>query len=164
MVRILEMSCVTLIGMDLQMKEEGASMEDFKQLLKELEQLQKEQAAEEKELIYLRWSNACLRHEMMRNHQDDHENRDLEIAKIESTELEVAEDETGSQNHESDREGPSPRTKTVTNHSSKRKKLLKKLKRWVEGNGREHNTQLKLSPADAEEHPIIQGRRSCSSA
>lgn len=36
-------------------------------LEKEIEQLQKDRAAELKELVYLQWSNACLRHELMRN-------------------------------------------------------------------------------------------------
>lgn len=143
-------------------------MEDLKQLLKELEQLQQEQAAEEKELIYLRWSNACLRHEMMRKHMvhpDDHENHNHETTQAGSSELEAAaEEDGGSRDHNSDQEGPSPRTKTASDHFWKRRKLLQKLRRWVDGNGREHS-QPKVRPADADEHRSHRlAARSCSSA
>ncbi|KAJ6413389.1 hypothetical protein OIU84_006230 [Salix udensis] len=47
---------------------EGAGMEDYNRLVSELEKLQKDRASETTELIYLRWSNACLRHELMRSH------------------------------------------------------------------------------------------------
>lgn len=51
----------------MQTEGEGVKIKDYTGLEKELENLKKDRAAEIKELIYLRWSNACLRHELMRN-------------------------------------------------------------------------------------------------
>ncbi|PKI57654.1 protein CHUP1, chloroplastic [Punica granatum] len=150
----------------LKTKREGASREDFRQLLKEMEQLQKGQTAEEKELIYLRWSNACLRHEITGNHvnhPDDHENQDLLTAKTDSTDLEAAEEGTRDGVYHSDHEGSSLGTRTCNIHFSKRKKLLQKLRKWIEGNGNDHS-RVKVGPREAEEHRIVHARESCSSA
>ena len=44
-------------------------MKDYEKFLKELEQLQKDRAYEAKEMTYLKWSNACLTHELVRWHE-----------------------------------------------------------------------------------------------
>ena len=50
----------------MQTEEEEITIEDYNQLANEYEQVQKERAAEHKELIYLRWCNECLRYELKR--------------------------------------------------------------------------------------------------
>ncbi|KAK4740517.1 hypothetical protein SAY87_032364 [Trapa incisa] len=145
-------------GSVLKMKQEGATMEDLKQQLKVLENFQKEHAADEKELVYLRLSNACLKHEMMRNlvtspgnYHNLEMTKSLELTKSESSEVDLAEEEDKSQDHDSGDEAHSPKMKTSANHFSKRKKLLHKLRRWVDGTGKEHS-QLKVRPADDKGH------------
>ncbi|CAN6716195.1 unnamed protein product [Malus baccata var. baccata] len=145
---------------------EGVKIEDYIGLEKELENLKKDRAAEIKELIYLRWSNACLRHELMRNQaqleqQAQEKDNNLEINLEGRAEIGNCEQCFG--NMSSDQEHP------------KRKKLFRRLKRWVEGNekgrGRldekERHGQVKCfgrhSVSDyAEEHQVA--RKSCSSA
>ena len=48
-------------------------MENYSELVNELKQLQKDRAAEVGELIFLTWINACLRHQLMRNHEEEEE-------------------------------------------------------------------------------------------
>ncbi|KAJ8651048.1 hypothetical protein MRB53_004071 [Persea americana] len=45
---------------------------DCEELLTQIEQLQNERAADMDELIYLRWTNACLRYELMRSQEQQH--------------------------------------------------------------------------------------------
>ncbi|XP_043697506.1 protein CHUP1, chloroplastic [Telopea speciosissima] len=171
----------------LQEKENG----DNDQLLTELEQLQKDRAAEVEELIYLRWINACLRYELFRNQEQQriHHN-DEEEEEGEPLELEFEEDEENKNcGIEYDTDGSST---TVSKHHesclgitsgsdrpfSKRHRLLRKLKRWVEGgdqkckklwddkdrhlqNNQGTSTRPSVSFAAIEQHPAA--RKSCSS-
>lgn len=151
---------------------EGVGMEDYNRLVSELEKLQKDRAAETTELIYLRWSNACLRHELMRSHgqqqlQIEDKKRYLEL-ELEEPCREIA-DCDQEQQHEEPCLGVAGSSKTF----SKRKKLLKKLKKWVEGGEimasnmdekgkREINCCGKSSVSEGEDH-LTCSRRSCSS-
>ncbi|KAL0770449.1 hypothetical protein YC2023_049265 [Brassica napus] len=93
---------------------EMVSEEDYRSVLEECGDLKKDVANGVKEVINLRWSNACLRH--------------------------------------------------------KRKRLMKKLKRWVEGNEKGRSTKLEERcfgrhslTVEPEEEQMFHSRRSCSS-
>lgn len=158
---------------------EGIGMEDYNRLVNELEQLHKDRAAETTELIYLRWSNACLRHELMRSHghqqqlqlqiEDKKNYLELELVGREIADCDLEQQ----QQHEKPCLGVASSSKTY----SKRKRLLKKLKKWVEGGdeGMQSNMDEKGKheincfgrhsvSEGAEEDHLIYSRRSCSSA
>lgn len=158
---------------------EGTGMEDYKRLVNELEQLHKDRAAETTELIYLRWSNACLRHELMRSHgqqqqlqlqiEDKKNYLELELVGREIADCDLEQQ----QQHEEPCLGVASSSKTYP----KRKKLLKKLKKWVEGGdeGMQSNMDEKGKheincfgrhsvSEGAEEDHLVYSRRSCSSA
>ncbi|KAK2965370.1 hypothetical protein RJ640_024112 [Escallonia rubra] len=117
---------------------EKVAPEDYYQLLNELEQLQKDRTAEFNELIYLRWCNACLRHELMRRNQEQEEKLD---GKKEKLDLEFG--GSGDQDDfRSERELDGPNVQhsqacldltTSFRAHSKRRRLIEKFKRWVEG-------------------------------
>ncbi|KAK7337159.1 hypothetical protein VNO77_17720 [Canavalia gladiata] len=145
------------------------SSQDYKQLLNELEQVKKERTDEAKELIYLRWTNACLRHDLMRNHeqQQNQEKNHIELEFGRSDEIIHYDSEHELHNslleHHSDHsfdEHPNAHDHGES-ASSKRTKLLERLKRWVEGSekGRVRHSVSK----GAEEH-LVPRRKSCSSA
>ncbi|KAB2630994.1 protein CHUP1 [Pyrus ussuriensis x Pyrus communis] len=132
---------------------EGVKIKDYTSLEKELENLKKDCAAEIKELIYLRWSNACLRHELIRNQaqleqQAQEKDNKLEI-KFEGG-AEIGNYEQCFGNMSSDQEHP------------KRKKLFRRLKRWKERHGQVKCFGRHSVSNYAEEHHIA--RKSCSSA
>ncbi|PON56140.1 CHUP1-like protein [Parasponia andersonii] len=155
-------------------------IEEHKCLSDELEQLKKDRAAEVEELIYLRWSNACLKHELMKNQEQCQETSQkkgqweldsqasVEIGHF-GLEQELANMVLG---HNENAFGTS--TCDQASSSSKRKKLLQRLRKWVEGNEKgkgkvdekeRHEVRCfgRHSASDEkEEH--LQGRRSCSSA
>ncbi|KAJ1378323.1 hypothetical protein SESBI_47952 [Sesbania bispinosa] len=118
---------------------EYVSREDYKQVLDELEKVKKERADEAKELIYLRWTNACLRHDLTRHHEQQ-QNQDRNHAELESDE--VIHYDSEHELHNSLLENPSVPS-SEEHHSahqyhmdspcSKRTKLLERLKKWVEG-------------------------------
>lgn len=158
---------------------EGIGMEAYNRLVNELEQLHKDRAAETTELIYLRWSNACLRHELMRSHghqqqlqlqiEDKKNYLELELVGREIADCDLEQQ----QQHEKPCLGVASSSKTY----SKRKRLLKKLKKWVEGGdeGMQSNMDEKGKheincfgrhsvSEGAEEDHLIYSRRSCSSA
>ncbi|KAF9682077.1 hypothetical protein SADUNF_Sadunf05G0070900 [Salix dunnii] len=154
---------------------EGIGMEDYNRLASELEKLHKDRSAETTELIYLRWSNACLRHELMRSHGQQQQQLQIEDKKkYLELELEVSREIADceleqQQQHEEPCLGVASSSKTF----SKRKKLLKKLKKWVEGGEimasnmdekgkHEINCCGKSSVSEGEDH-LIYSRRSCSS-
>ncbi|KAH7512067.1 hypothetical protein FEM48_Zijuj12G0051100 [Ziziphus jujuba var. spinosa] len=159
---------------------EGITMEDYNRLRNELEQLQKDQAAETEELIYLRWSNACLRHELMKNQEHDQEqNQKIKVDHLEldferNLVIENYESEQELQGMMLERNGHCFDSPTSEQVHSKRKKLLQRLRKWVEGSekGKEkldekdrHEVKCfrKHSVSEeSEEH--LQPRRSCSSA
>ncbi|KAI4349058.1 hypothetical protein L6164_009703 [Bauhinia variegata] len=157
------------------------SKEDYNQILNDLEKLKNEREDEVKELIYLRWTNACLRHELTRHHEQQQQ-QNLEQ---DHTELEF-EGSPGITHYDSEHElGDSHLQKHNVpcfgvNHndadSSKRKNLIKRLKRWVEGSEKarvkpddrrnshqnEHDARHSLSYGT--EEPRDHTRRSFSSA
>ncbi|KAK3010122.1 hypothetical protein RJ639_010721 [Escallonia herrerae] len=116
----------------------GVALEDYYQLLNQLEQLQKDRNAEFNELIYLRWCNACLRHELMRRNQEQEEKLDGKKKKLDM--------ESGGSGDQGDfrlerkLDGPNVQhseacldlTTSFFVHS-KRRRLVEKFKRWVEG-------------------------------
>ncbi|KAL6141866.1 hypothetical protein ACLB2K_060152 [Fragaria x ananassa] len=119
-------------------------IEDYTQLSEELEQLQKDRAAEHTELIYLRWSNACLRHELMKNnaqqeHGTEQKNSHLETDSEGSIEIGNygLEHELASGSGmalEDNVNEPCFGNASTDQACSKRRKLFRRLKRWVEGN------------------------------
>ncbi|KAK4396437.1 protein CHUP1, chloroplastic [Sesamum angolense] len=149
---------------------EMVSIESYNQLACELERLQRDEAAEVEELIYLRWCNACLRHELMRRNQEQErmeDDRQMEnnlggIVEIEDlgSDNEVSRSIVG--------HGDSYFGFMNRNHAhSRRRKLLAKFKRWVEGSEKEkHGNKCfrRRSASDGVEELYLAGRNSCSSA
>uniref|UniRef100_A0A7N0UAM2 Protein CHUP1, chloroplastic n=1 Tax=Kalanchoe fedtschenkoi TaxID=63787 RepID=A0A7N0UAM2_KALFE len=159
----------------LTLKHEGEmiTMDEYKHIINELEKLQKEFTAEVNELVYLRWTNACLRHQLMQLHERDigpglvpagsvgeqHELLELDLHR-ELDRLAMERENSASPEVKTERE-------------SKRRALLKKLKGWVDGN-HHGKMRLKASKNDAkcfgkhfasdwvEEH--VHGKRSFISA
>jgi hypothetical protein len=147
--------------------------EAYNQLVNELEKFQKDRAAEVKELIFLRWSNACLRHELMKNHdKTNHSGSCFEGCQ-----------ETGNSRLEHELDGslleqnePCFVVESSEHACSRRGKLLQRLRRWVESSEKargkpDEKTRLsneskcfgRHSSSDtAEEH--LPARRSCSRA
>ncbi|KAI3472003.1 hypothetical protein Pfo_028691 [Paulownia fortunei] len=163
---------------ELEVEGETVTIENYNQLACELERLQKDEAAEVKELIYLRWCNACLRHELMRRNQEQEqmeENKQMENNFGGVVEIE----EFGSDN-ELNRctlgQGESNLGFTSQNHAhSKRRKLIAKFKRWVEGiekskqnldEKEKHGNKCfrRCSVSDGAEEAYLPTRKSCSSA
>lgn len=154
-------------------------MEDYDRVSNELEQLQKDRAAEVKELIYLRWSNACLRHELMKNreHQEQIQRKDhLEIDFEGNLLVENYESEQELEGMIMEQNGDCFDTATGEQVHSKRRKLLQRLRRWVEGS--ENKGKAKLIDHEKESHEVkcfrrhsvsdeseehLEARRSCSS-
>ncbi|KAF8397783.1 hypothetical protein HHK36_016705 [Tetracentron sinense] len=162
-------------------KAEETAKEDYSHLLTELEQLQKDRAAEVKELIYLRWSNACLRHELMKNQEQKHnleEKKGQLTVEYEGNEekrecgLDYNSDSLAVSEH-----GESCLGVTTIRHACpKRPRLLHKIRKWVDGNASEkckrpwdeerhqnkRTGRLSVSDGAVEEHHPA--RKSCSSA
>ncbi|XP_041024979.1 protein CHUP1, chloroplastic [Juglans microcarpa x Juglans regia] len=101
---------------------EGVTLETYNQLVNELERLKKDREAEIKEVIFLRWSNACLRHELYKKSHP------------ESSCFE------GCQEIGSLLEHNEPCYVVESSHdehaASKRGKLFQRIRRWVEGSGK----------------------------
>ncbi|KAM7531661.1 hypothetical protein LguiB_035071 [Lonicera macranthoides] len=165
----------------LKAETEEMIMEDYGHLLNELEQLQKDRSVEVKELIYLRWCNACLRHELTRRNQEQEE-KNLE-GKINPLELESGGNgETGVFGLELELNGdalghsPSCLGLTSGDHARpRRQNLVEKFKRWVEGKRKmkgkldekekhQFNSLGRHSVCDGVEEKQIPARNSCSSA
>ncbi|KAJ4848720.1 hypothetical protein Tsubulata_018457 [Turnera subulata] len=164
----------------------GVRMEEYNQLVHELDQLKKGRAAEITELIYLRWSNACLRHELMRSHDEQQQYHHQQIEeKHNYLELELepsGEIKDCSLEHQGDSpilgssSGGPALTPITSGHLPKRKRLLQKLKKWVDGSEnakpkldykekRETKCFGRLSVSEeGEEDDFIHARKSCSSA
>ncbi|XP_020960174.1 protein CHUP1, chloroplastic-like isoform X2 [Arachis ipaensis] len=121
------------------------SREDYNRVVDELDHVKKEQADEAKELIHLRWTNACLRHEITRHHdnvhQHQHGDNNIELEPGGGSDLQVTHyDSDHDQSHDDD--GSSFEHQSVSHFGSfrhgngtrsKSGKLLRKIKRWVEG-------------------------------
>ena len=141
----------------LQSEAEEIAMEDYNQFVKELERLHEERAAEVKELVYLRWSNACLRHELMRNHKQPEQNQNQNQNSSQS-ELDF-ESKGETREHELEAWGEAGLSVSSGGHvSSKRPKILERLRRWVDG-----SEKLRPRSSEGEEHEIkCFGRHSVS--
>ncbi|KAL6336708.1 hypothetical protein AAG906_036022 [Vitis piasezkii] len=132
---------------------EGIAKEDYNQLVNELERLHKDRAAEVKELVYLRWSNACLRHELMRNQKQPEQNQESSQSELDFE----PKGETGEHASEHELEGtvleppsePCLGVSSGSHISSKRPKILQKLRRWVDG-----SEKIKPTSEEGEEHEI----------
>ncbi|KAG5106492.1 hypothetical protein JHK82_043462 [Glycine max] len=117
------------------------SREECKQLLDELEQVKKERADEAKELIYLWWTNACLRHGLVRHHeqqQNQYKNHlELEFRRNNVVINYDSEHELHNSLLEHHSDPSFDKHASGHDHSdiacSKRTKLLERLKRWVDG-------------------------------
>lgn len=113
---------------------------EYEELLTELEQVQNDKAADIDELIYLRWINACLRYNLMRN-QEQQESEKHELGQQSAAEFSGNEEtNNGEDGYESENlEGTEPEHTTfmdveTTRRTSKRKPMLfGKLRRWVKG-------------------------------
>ncbi|VVA09377.1 PREDICTED: CHUP1 [Prunus dulcis] len=152
---------------------EGIKIEVLK---KEIEQLQKDRAAELKELVYLQWSNA-LRHELMRN-QAQEEQQDQEKNNNLATDFEGSGEiaDYGLASMVLEHNEPCFGIVSGDQACSKRQKLFQRLRRLVEGSDKakgrrlgekERHEEVKCFgrhsvSADAEAHHIA--RRSCFSA
>ncbi|KAK7392528.1 hypothetical protein VNO78_20971 [Psophocarpus tetragonolobus] len=102
------------------------SKEDYNKVLNELEEVKKERATEVEELIHLRRVNTCLREELMRHYEEQHkQDRDHVSLDVVQYDSEHELHHTLLEHHNGSAHGDRA--------SSKRRKLLKRLKRWVEG-------------------------------
>nr|XP_043633812.1 protein CHUP1, chloroplastic [Erigeron canadensis] len=143
--------------------------ENHNQAVKELENLKKDRAGELKELIYLRWCHACLKHELARRNQIEQE-RKAEENRVDDHELGLVEDIAPEEciAHESDNESVvcnvEPFFKSGQRHR-KRRWLARKFRKWVEGNEKHHDTKCfgSHSVVDETEEPHSAGRKSFSS-
>lgn len=128
----------------LETQAERKLMENYNRVVNELEKLQKERACELKELIYLRWCHACLRHELARRNEDEQQRRpnDIEV----DYELEMGGNVAPNEcrEHELDNEivlhHDEPFFGSNQRHT-KRRWLIKKFKKWVEGNEKHRDTK-----------------------
>lgn len=122
------------------------------------EEEEKNKALEAEEVIYLRWTNACLKNELMRRSQqhdiEEHENCG-------------GNEEFGSENELNQRaveENGSYFGSTAQDHArdrSKRRRLIAKFKKWVEGSDK---CLPRNSASDGvEEDSCLVARKSCSS-
>ncbi|KAL1224368.1 hypothetical protein V5N11_035480 [Cardamine amara subsp. amara] len=148
-------------------KSEMVNVEDYRRVLEEYEELKKDYANGVKEVINLRWSNACLRHEVMRNGTNYGEvlfspSGNLQELGLEDEQVDALAMTVANEHHEENHD----------NHheSSRRKRLMKKLKRWVERNEKGKPTKLEercfgrhSSTVKPEEEQMFHSRRSCSS-
>ncbi|KAL9228080.1 hypothetical protein vseg_003696 [Gypsophila vaccaria] len=97
----------------VEIQENNVTKEEYDKILKELEQVRKDQETQANEITYLKWSNACLRHELVRSHeQQQHNNDDI-------------------QNHHENENNYN--LSNNNNNTSKRRRFIKKIKKWVDG-------------------------------
>ncbi|XP_024993276.1 protein CHUP1, chloroplastic [Cynara cardunculus var. scolymus] len=137
-------------------------VENYNQVVNELQRLQKDRTAEVKELIYLRWCHACLKHELARRNQIEQEQ------KLEDKPITEPQNDGGVIMHDSHNDGMMHHNMRVFGHDeshSKKRWLVKKFKKWVDGNGKDHEVKCFGSHSvidDAEERHSA-GRKSFSS-
>lgn len=157
---------IVMMLLALQSEEEEETTEaDFGVVVSKLEQLEKERADEVKELIYLRWCNACLRHDLLRRNQEekDHERE------AEQMELHVGEIAHFGSDNELDcssfRHGDSCLGFPTSRHAhSRRRKLIQKFKRWMEGSEKTKQTTGRHSVPNSVLDLRSPARKSYSSA
>ncbi|KAK7345450.1 hypothetical protein VNO77_16054 [Canavalia gladiata] len=122
----------------LQVESRDVSKEDYNKVLNELEQVKKERETEAEELIHLRRTNVCLRHELMRQQQQQQQqDQDRDHIELEfEGSLGVMQYDSEHESHQSlfDHQIVSCIGSVHGDRAcSKRRKLLKRLKRWMEG-------------------------------
>ncbi|KAI3746285.1 hypothetical protein L6452_08712 [Arctium lappa] len=132
-------------------------VENHNQVVNELERLKKDRTAEVKELIYLRWCHACLKHELVRRNQIEQERKgdDETINEPHNDDGDIMHDS----HHDGQVFGPDE-------SHSKRRWFVKRLKKWVDGNEKHHEVKCFGSHSvigEAEERHSA-GRKSFSSA
>lgn len=132
-------------------------MENHNRVVNELERLQKDRTSDVKELIYLRWCHACLKHELVRRNQIEQERKQ--------------DDKTTNEPHNDDGDilQDSHHDEQVFGHDeshSKRRWLVTKLRKWVDGNEKRHEVKCfgSHSVVDEAEERHSAGRKSFSSA
>ncbi|CAI9270829.1 unnamed protein product [Lactuca saligna] len=145
--------------------------ENYNRVVNELEQLKKDRAAEVKELIYLRWCHACLRHELARRNQLENEGKtdnekNNELGSRFGGNIVPLEEYIG---HESDNESVTHINEPFFGHGQhhpKRQWLVRKFKKWVEGNAKNHEAKCfgSHSVVDETRQRHLSGRKSFSSA
>lgn len=128
--------------------EEVVTKEQYDKVVEEVEHKEKDPTEMENELIHLRWSNACLRHELKRCQEqlesaeedtNGKSNLELESSPREARKLQelfndVECDGSGSPLVcDIDKEGS---CLTQNGRVSRRKRLARKLRKWVEGGGK----------------------------
>ncbi|EOA27244.1 hypothetical protein CARUB_v10023363mg [Capsella rubella] len=147
---------------------EMVSVKNYRRVLEEYEALKKDYANGVKEVINLRWSNACLRHEVIRSGMNYGENVFSPNQNLQELGMDDQADNaqalTVANNHHEDDQ--------INHHhheTSRRKRLMKKLKKLVEGNDKGKSKaeercfgRHSLTVA-TEEEEMFHSRRSCSS-
>ncbi|CAM8949238.1 unnamed protein product [Rhodiola kirilowii] len=129
-------------SLTLKNESEIIRMDEYKCIINELEKLQKEFTAEANELVFLRWTNACLRRQLMQRDEQEGPGSDSGLVAVgcgeEHTLLELE------LHHELDRmatEHENSSLEVKSDRESKRRALLKKLKKWVEGS---HHSKMSI--------------------
>ncbi|KAK9723948.1 hypothetical protein RND81_05G036300 [Saponaria officinalis] len=137
---------------------EDVTKEKHDQTLNELEQLQKDLETQANEITYLKWSNACLRHELMRCHEQQENNKDDTENRLVQFEL---------QDHEN---GNNENIINCNNSGiSKRRRFIKKIKKWVDGGHTDEKEKNEIkcfgkhSAPDEAQDMFVHARMSCSS-
>ncbi|KAK7355465.1 hypothetical protein VNO80_14721 [Phaseolus coccineus] len=148
----------------LEVESGDVSKEDYNKVLNELEEVKNERSTEVEELIHLRRVNTCLRQELLSHygeHQEKH--RDHEEGVFEGSLGFVQYDSEHELNyslleHHND--------SAQSDHaSSKRKKLLTRLKRWVEGSEKVRvKTEIIKETPVSWKPQVSSNSRFCSSA
>ncbi|CAI9097871.1 OLC1v1034384C1 [Oldenlandia corymbosa var. corymbosa] len=167
----------------LKIEAEKVKMEDnYREVASKLEELESQRAMETEELIYLRWCNACLRHELMRKNQElqdpnqgNKKNQPMELKFGEIADLGFGSDDYEMGSHPNSENGHSCLQLTTTSgrhraHSSRRKRFMEKFKRWMEGDDKEKHEHKLFGRHSVPHSPDHQGhitharRKSFSSA
>ncbi|CAO2824127.1 unnamed protein product [Amaranthus hypochondriacus] len=136
---------------------EGVTKEEHEKVLKELEKLEKDLETKANEVTYLKWSNACLRHELLRFHQQNKQEENDQH--VESDECVCNTTGTSSSNYE--QFSVCLCTNNNIQHPSRRKRFIQKVKKWVEG-GKMDDIKDKEIHLEAD-NLLVHPRNSCSS-
>ncbi|XP_021736497.1 protein CHUP1, chloroplastic-like [Chenopodium quinoa] len=115
---------------------EGVPKEEHERVLQEIEQLQKDREAEVSELTYLKWTNACLRNELLRCHElnkGENGNQAEEIESLEDHHSEIDENYGCNNKALSVHNDHELCLSTNNGHPSRRRRFIRKVKKWVEG-------------------------------
>ncbi|KAD7477930.1 hypothetical protein R6Q59_026476 [Mikania micrantha] len=137
-------------------------MENYNRIVNELENVKKDRASELTELIYLRWCHACLRHELARRKELEQQTKHAEEKDNTHEPGSVLSQNVAPEGSESDNESvvlhdnvapneckgyDSDNESVVHRHGpffgpgrqhTKRRWLVRKFKKWVEGNEKHH--------------------------